>query len=170
MGNEVMRAKIDNDEAAAKRVPPLTRNVDMGGNQQDERFTFGRYLPSSADDMGNRSPHRYDRSTAAHFLRHTPDRVLARAAETRALLDRIDELEAQLKPKTDRETIIEILDRAGIGYTRAAEDELQMRSIEFRVPVDHDERDAKKIQGYVDFFAVLAIDETETLGHVEVWE
>ena len=73
--------------------------------------------------------------------------------------------------KTDREAILEILDRNGIGYTRGeGEPSVPDRSIVFTVPVSTKDRVAKKIYGYSEFFSILCFDETETLTGVEVWE
>ncbi|VXC09543.1 DUF6221 family protein [Aeromicrobium sp. 9AM] len=80
-------SRIAADEAAALAVPPLDHNFDMGGNRQDERFTFGRTLPSSADGMGNWSKYRDDPSTAAHFARNDPARVLATCKAHRAIVE-----------------------------------------------------------------------------------
>lgn len=84
---DFLLARIAEDEAAARAVPPLDHNFDMGGARQDERFTFGRTLPSSADGMGNWSKHRDDPSTAAHFLRHDPARVLAECEAKRRIVE-----------------------------------------------------------------------------------
>ena len=83
---EFLLSRIAEDEAAASAVPPLGHNVDMGGNRQDERFTFGRSLPSSADGMGNWSPHRDSPTTQAHFARHDPARVLAECEAKRRIV------------------------------------------------------------------------------------
>jgi hypothetical protein len=80
-------ARIAEDEAAARAVPPLDHNCDMGGNRQDERFTFGRTLPSSADGMGNWSPHRDSPTTRDHFARHDPARVLAECEAKRRVVE-----------------------------------------------------------------------------------
>lgn len=79
-------ARIAEDEAAARAVPPLDHNFDMGGNRQDERFVFGRTLPSSADGMGNWSKHRGP-ETEAHFSRHDPARVLAECEAKRRIVE-----------------------------------------------------------------------------------
>jgi hypothetical protein len=84
---EFLRARLDEDEKAARAVPPLGHNYDMGGNRQDERFTFGRTLPSSADGMGNWSEHRDSPTTKAHFSRWTPSRVLAEVEAKRRIID-----------------------------------------------------------------------------------
>jgi hypothetical protein len=83
---EFLLARIAEDEAAARAVPPLGHNYDMGGNRQDERWAFGRTLPSSADGMGNWSPHRDSPTTAAHFSRHDPARVLAECEAKRRIV------------------------------------------------------------------------------------
>ena len=80
-------ARIAEDEAVALAVPPLDHNVDMGGNRHEERFTFGRTLPSSADGMGNWSKHRDSPTTRDHFLRHDPARVLATCKAHRAIVE-----------------------------------------------------------------------------------
>jgi len=73
--------------------------------------------------------------------------------------------------KSDREAILEILDRNGIGYTRGEDaEDVADGSIVFTVPVDFKDRVAKKVDGYSEFFSVLCFDETETLTGVEVWE
>lgn len=85
--SEFLLARLAEDEAAASAVPPLTHNYDMGGNRQDERFTFDRTLPSSADGMGNWSEHRGSPTTREHFARHDPARVLADVAAKRAIVE-----------------------------------------------------------------------------------
>lgn len=80
--------QIADDEAAARAVPPLDHNFDMGGNRQDERWIFDRTLPSSADGMGNWSKHRHDPSTAEHFKRWDPARVLAECEALREVVGR----------------------------------------------------------------------------------
>jgi hypothetical protein len=88
---DFLLSRIAEDEAAARAVPPLDYNVDMGGNRQDERFTFGRTLPSSADGMGNWSKHRNSPTTRAHFARHDPARVLAECAARRRIVELAEE-------------------------------------------------------------------------------
>lgn len=83
---EFILARIAEDEAAARAVPPLDYNIDMGGDRQDERFTFGRSLPSSADGMGNWSKHRHSPTTRKHFTRWEPPRVLAECSAKRLLI------------------------------------------------------------------------------------
>lgn len=85
--SEFLLARLAEDEAAASAVPPLTHNYDMGGNRQDERFTFDRTLPSSADGMGNWSEHRGSPTTREHFARHDPARVLADCAAKRRIVE-----------------------------------------------------------------------------------
>jgi hypothetical protein len=80
-------ARIAEDEVAARAVPPLGYNTDMGGNRQDERWIFDRTLPSSADGMGNWSKHRHSLTTAEHFARHDPARVLAECEAKRRIVD-----------------------------------------------------------------------------------
>jgi len=65
--------------------------------------------------------------------------------------------------KTDREAIVEILDRNGIIYKRPDDGALEMRSLVLEVG-------AGNVEGYTGFHAILAFDETETLVRVEVWE
>lgn len=82
---EFLLARIAEDEAAAKAVPPLDHNFDMGGNRQDERFTHGRYLPDSMDGRGNWA--KVDQATPAHFGRWDPARVLAECEAKRRIVD-----------------------------------------------------------------------------------
>lgn len=84
---EFLLARIAEDEAAARAVPPLDHNYDMGGRRQDERFTFGRSLPSSADGMGNWSKHRDSPTTRAHFERWHPARILADCEAKRRIVE-----------------------------------------------------------------------------------
>lgn len=85
---DFLLARYDEIQRAAEAVPPLEHNYDMGGNRQDERFTFGRTLPSSADGMGNWSPHRDSPTTAEHFARHDPAYVLADVEAKRRIVER----------------------------------------------------------------------------------
>lgn len=84
---EFLLARIAEDEAAARDVPPLGHNFDMGGHRQDERWIFGRTLPSSADGVGNWSEHRDSPATATHFARHDPARVLAECEAKRRIVE-----------------------------------------------------------------------------------
>jgi len=85
--SDFLLARIAEDEVAARVVPPLDHNFDMGGNRQDERFVFGRTLPSSADGMGNWSKHQDSPATADHFSRHDPARVLAECEAKRRIVE-----------------------------------------------------------------------------------
>lgn len=88
---EFLLARITEDENAAKAVPPLSHNYDVGGNKQEEHFTFGRELPNGIDGMGNSSKHRYSPTTEAHFSQWTPQRVLAESAAKRAIVQLHDQ-------------------------------------------------------------------------------
>lgn len=90
---EFLLARIAEDETAAKAAPPLEHNYDMGGHRQDERWVFDRRLPSSADGMGNWSPHNGSPTTAAHFSRHDPARVLAECAAKRSILQQCNDVQ-----------------------------------------------------------------------------
>lgn len=82
---EFLLARIDEDEEAARAVPPLDHNYDMGGRRQDEQFVFTRYLPDSMDGRGNWA--KDDPATAVHFARHDPARVLAESKAKRRIID-----------------------------------------------------------------------------------
>ena len=84
---EFLKARITEDEAAARAVPPLGYNHDMGGNKQEEQFTFDRWLPNAIDGMGNSSKHRHNPATETHFSRWTPQRVLAECAAKRVIIE-----------------------------------------------------------------------------------
>lgn len=99
---EFLLARIAEDEAAARAVPPLGHNFDMGGHRQDERFTFGRILPSSADGMGNWSKHCDSPITRDHFSRHDPARVLAECEAKRRIMGLVTQMGGYYEPDAGR--------------------------------------------------------------------
>jgi hypothetical protein len=90
---DFLLARIAEDEAAARAVPPLGHNYDMGGKRQDERWVFDRTLPSSADGLGNWSQHRGP-ETAGHFARWDPARALGECQAKRAIVNTLDGIAA----------------------------------------------------------------------------
>lgn len=65
-------AKLDELEKAARAVPPLEHNFDMGGNRQDEVFTHGRIRYASEDGM----PRSVSTNEQQHFDNWDPYAVL----------------------------------------------------------------------------------------------
>ncbi len=81
---EFLRARLDEDEAAARAVEPLGHSVDMGGRRNDDRFAHGRMGFASEDGMPRTLP---DGGASAHFARHDPARVLAEVEAKRRILE-----------------------------------------------------------------------------------
>jgi hypothetical protein len=93
---EFVKARLDEDEAAAKAVAPLGHVYDMGGARLDEAFSHGRVRYASEDGRSWLEP---DRSAGRHFARHDPARVLREVEAKRAILERHSPIK-DLLPKT----------------------------------------------------------------------
>ena len=86
MGSDLaafLRARLDEDEAAAKAVARLGYTVDMGGTRLDEKFSHARVRFAAED---GRSRIESDAPAERHFGRHDPARVLREMEAKRAVL------------------------------------------------------------------------------------
>jgi hypothetical protein len=79
---EFVLARIAEDEALAAAVPPLGASRVMGGPQPNH-FAFTRSEFASEDGYPRSVYHSEDK---AHFLHHTPARVLAQCTALRAVV------------------------------------------------------------------------------------
>ena len=78
-----IKARLDEDEAAAKAVAPLGHVFDMGGERLDDQFAHIRVRHHSEDGRSYSQP---DQPATRHFARHDPARVLREVAAKRAIV------------------------------------------------------------------------------------
>jgi hypothetical protein len=79
-----IKARLSEEEAAARAVKPLGHVYDMGSTRLDESFVHSRRKFASED---GRSRIESDPEAADHFARYGPESVQHRAAVQRCLLD-----------------------------------------------------------------------------------